>query len=333
MDDNAYVLTTIAKYLGLLNDNISLVAILNKKYTRFTLYYFKNIDNINLKYTNTQSLHSLIFSLLKSFKKNKLNYILASNYAAWIASYIFNIISDFKYSIILHGTDIRTLSQRPLYKKLPLLLSLKYAHKLFATTPDLLLYSKYVQRNFVYLPQPIDPDLFKPYGEYVELYGDPVVFVPTRLSEEKGATLILWILKFITINYPKAMVYLVKWRNNSYINFLQKFSNVKVISYIPRNVLPAWYRSVDIVIGQFKIGSPGMIELESMACGTPVVFYDKYLGYGVKSLNIREITEFIRNIIEDKEFRRIKINKGLNIINKYHLAPTVANTLLKEILS
>jgi glycosyltransferase involved in cell wall biosynthesis len=273
---------------------------------------------------NTTDTWRLIPTLKSIFANRDVDLINSNNYASWVAAEISGKVLGLPHIITLHGTDMRNLmhGRMTAVKRALLIRTLKASDIILATTLDLLRYSSIIGKQIHHLPLPINTDTFNCHAPRNELlFGDPVIFSPTRLQNIKGASDIIETLRRIVETYPHSHVYQVKWGDPQNISLLSSkvsSKNLTFVKYLPREQLPSWYVSADVVIGQMEIGILGCTELETMSCGTPVVVYDNYYGYGYSVKGSESAFEMAHIVISDRSFRRSLIEKGLRIVVEKH---------------
>jgi len=97
---------------------------------------------------------------------------------------------------------------------------------------------------------------------------------------------------------------------------------------IQRKDMPRYYKFADAVIGNMRIGTYGLVELEGVFCKTPVIQYTdpsmKIIvnGKDVKSPFLpysndpKTIAEVIDNIVTSKDFRDELMQKEYNFVKE-----------------
>lgn len=327
--DNAWVCQTLA---GALNERGHLAYVISKAKPGIGCLGSEYVFTIN----SDQLIPTFISVLAhKEVDIKEMDLINTNDYASWITGEFVKKFLNIPHIITLHGSDIRHLMQGKMsaLKRNLLVSTLKRSNLLFATTPDLLTYSYIIGREIFRLPQPINTDLFNDRASKNELlFGDPIIFSPTKLAQGKGAKNIIEILRRIVEDYPSSHIYQVKWGRPDYISMLLSIvppENLTLVDFIPRNLMPSWYVSSDIVIGQMALGSVGTIELEAMSCKTPVIVYDRYYDYGYRRRNLENAWEMTCNTISDHTFRKKLIEKGSKIIEEKHDVNLVVELYLK----
>jgi len=286
---------------------------------------------------DTIDTYKLMPTLKSIFANKDVDLINSNDYTSWVGAEISRKVLGLSHVVTLHGSDMRHLMEgmTPAFKRAFLIRMLKAADIILATTPDLLQYSQVIGKQISHLPLPINTEMFSDHASKNEmLFGDPVIFSPTRLQRIKGARNIVRILEKMVKAYSHSHVYQVEWGDPEYISLLSSkvpSKNLTFVRFLPRDVLPSWYVSVDVVIGQMGIGILSNIELEAMSCKTPVVVYDKYYGYGCPFRDPESAYEMAHKVVTDRIFRRSLVEKGSRIIHGKHDMERVAELYLKYV--
>lgn len=295
-------------------------------------------------------LGTTVTSLLTNGKirLRKVDVVNTNDTGAWIIGESLKDLLRIKHVITFHGTDIRRLVGRDMlpsipqnsvpsiFKKWILMEVVRRCDLLLATTPDLLKYSQVVKKRIMHLPQPIDTVAFNDRAVKKDsLFGDPIIFCPTSLRAVKGGRTIVQLLKRLVTSYPHSHIYQVRSGEPELLDALEKIPsrNLTIVEPIPHHLMPSWYVSSDVVIGQAVLGILSLIELEAMSCGVPVVVYDKYYGYGYETKDMESAWNMVNNILSDPVYRRNLIEKGKTIIREKHEAGFVADLYLKYLVS
>ena len=171
-----------------------------------------------------------------------------------------------------HGSDLRVSLNHFAWGRI-VRHNLKNCDKILVSTSDILGIAKRYREDAEYLPNPIDTELF---------YPKP----PTQKSERKRVLIASdsnWTVKGTDI----AIKALSKIKNKIEVSIIQhgpdfnKTSalasslglSLKVLPKVPHEKLNEYYWDADIVIDRFALGSLGLISLEAIACGRPVLVY------------------------------------------------------------
>jgi len=206
-----------------------------------------------------------ILSLSKYIKREKFD-IVHIHYAYFG---LFGILGGYPYWLHCHGTDVRRNLYHPLFKHITVS-SLKRAGKVFYSTPDLYEYVSKLRSDAIFLPNPIDTNLFSPVPNNTT--GKRILII-SRIDNEKGADKIFQAVKKIKEKHSEVEIAAFAWGRH-----LDTYKDAKVtfIARVEYAKMPTIINSFDIVIGQIELGSMGMSELETMACAKPVMCCFRY---------------------------------------------------------
>ena len=259
----------------------------------------------------------------------------------------------FRFPYILHcrGTDVRKNLRQPIIGDLTKIY-LKHAKKVLLSTPDLYEYVNKIRKDAMYVPNPIDTDLFRPKPKK----GNKIkILLCSGLKAGKGGEKILEAVKLIKKDYPNIEI------NSSGVglepkNQQQAIKNFNVYLIYPKEkiekfgvrLLPVvdnkkWSEIInehDIIIGQnvasnieyTSNGVLGMSELESMACGKPVVGYVRNELYKepppiLSTGKSSEIAEYVKMLIENKKERKKLGERARRWVVKYHDSKKIAREI------
>jgi glycosyltransferase involved in cell wall biosynthesis len=200
-----------------------------------------------------------------------------------------------------HGSDLRTTLKHPFWGRI-VRHNLRNCAKILVSTPDILGAAKTFREDAEYLPNPVDRLLFYP--------------KPLQASSDRKKVLIAsdsnWSVKGTDLAV-RALSKIKKQVDVSVIAHGADFARTKaladsldlrlnVLPKVPHEKLNEYYWNSDLVIDRFKIGSLGMISLEAIACGRPVVTYvsseyGENEDFPLKDVNTEEkIAEVIREL-------------------------------------
>jgi glycosyltransferase involved in cell wall biosynthesis len=143
---------------------------------------------------------------------------------------------------------------------------LKKADKIFYVTPNLLTYLKDVESKSLYLPNPVDTveagGHLAPPGEVSK------VLIFTRLDPIKGVERIFAAAERMSRNVELTAL---DWGPLA-SEYVRKYGRcVTFVKTIPHAGVGAFLRQFDVVIGQMLQGSLGLMEIEALAAGRPVI--------------------------------------------------------------
>lgn len=149
--------------------------------------------------------------------------------------------------------------------------NLKKCDMILVSTPDILDAAKRYREETEYLPNPVDTSLFYP--------------KPAKAHKEKLRVLVAsdsnWDVKGTDI----AIRALTRLKNEVEVFLIHKgrdFAKTVALADslgLHLNILPAtshenmnnYFWNADVVMDRFKLGSLGMVSLEAIACGRPVL--------------------------------------------------------------
>jgi len=144
--------------------------------------------------------------------------------------------------------------------------ALQGAQHLFYSTPDLASLVMAVRPDAEFLPNPVDTELFRP----AELDSDAAdVLIACSLSANKGVANILEAVRMLIAERPAIRITAIA--HGEAVSSFDDFPNVTLVSHQLRWKLPALIARHRVIVGQAHMGAIGMVELEAMSCGRPLV--------------------------------------------------------------
>lgn len=233
-------------------------------------------------------------------------------------AYLGNVgaLGGFPYILHCHGTDLRggTAVTRPLIRN-----ALREARHVFYSTPDLEHYVAAVRDDGEFLPNPIDTSQFRPITQAKDRSN---VLICCSLTEIKGAGRLLKACQALAQQRPDIRITAIG--GGHYTAAFQALPNVTVVAHQPRWKLPGLINQHGIVLGQVRLGSAGMAELEAMACARPVVTwfnelhaYDEPPPY-VPAVDSIDIVSAITTLADSPELRESLGAKGRAWVEEHH---------------
>jgi len=197
----------------------------------------------------------------------------------------------------------------------------------YCSTPDMLKpLREQVRYDVKWLPNPIDTDFFTPNGPKIKLEGNPAIFFPTRLHKDKRPDIGINIFRnHILKEFPNATLHFIKQPFNDYYAYWKnKLGENKTyhwdLSFMPRSELVKYYRGADLVMGGFSIGACGLMELETMACGTPVIVNDLY----ELKTPMPKLAPLSIKLLNDPVFKKKWIQRTVKYVRAVHGPEAVA---------
>ncbi len=180
----------------------------------------------------------------------------------------------------------------------------------------------------------VDTTMFNDKIEPLNLKKKKFTFLSAqKFGLEKGTDIIFEALKFCKTDFD---ILQVEWftqrteEEKTKIKELlkKKPSQMKFIPLIKRNELGKYFKSVDAVLGQMRVGFMGGIERDAAFCKVPVLCYidqsKPMIANGEeiippflpKSNNPKELAKLIDTVVEFKEFRDKLANEGFEFSKK-----------------
>ncbi len=210
--------------------------------------------------------------------------------------------------------------------------SIKKFDLYYVAIPNLLEKAKEVRPDATWLPNPVSGSpVTRKLGK---MEGRPAIFYPTRLHRMKSPEFGFVIFDKILERYPEAKLHLIRYHPNHsqyahYRSLLKRYEQYIVWhDFVPREQLPAFYASFDIVLGAFGKGLLNLVELEAMTVGAPVVSYDRY-EFIKRELD--ELPSFAVELLEDEKKRKAYAREGRAYVARAHNPATVGKTYLKNV--
>jgi glycosyltransferase involved in cell wall biosynthesis len=221
-----------------------------------------------------------------------------------------------------HGSDLRISLKHSLWKRI-VKHNLKNCGKVLVSTPDVLGIARQSRQDAEYLPNPVDTELFYP-KPVTPHEGKRRVLVASDLNwSVKGTDVVVRALNGIKDEVDVNIVgYGVDFdRTAALASSLGLCYNV--LPKVSHERLNEYYWNADIVIDRLKLGSLGMVSLEAIACGRPVITYvssefHEYKDFPLKDVNSEDkVAEAIQKADNDlwrKQYNYLMMNHETNAI-------------------
>jgi glycosyltransferase involved in cell wall biosynthesis len=209
-----------------------------------------------------------------------------------------------------HGSDVRTSIHHPLWGRI-VRHNLKSCSKVLVSTPDIVDLAKRFREDAEYLPNLVDSELFYPKPVMHHEGKKRVLIASDSNWSVKGTDIAIKALSKIKSEVEVNIIaYGTDFRKTValasslglHMNQLPKTTHEKLNQY---------YWSADVVIDRFKLGSLGVVSLEAIACGRPVVTY--------VSSEFPEQTGFpLKDIIAEKDIAKSLEEAGDDLWHEEH---------------
>jgi glycosyltransferase involved in cell wall biosynthesis len=225
-----------------------------------------------------------------------------------------------------HGSDLRSGLQHTVWRKI-VSYDLDKCDRILVSTPDILGIAKQFRDDSVYLPNPVDTRRFYPrkrgeQGEKVKVLiasdsnwrvkgTDIVIKALGRIRDRVEVSVIEYGVDFAkTCDLAKSL--------GVDLHTLPKVAHEEVREY---------YWNADLVIDRMRLGSLGMVSLEAIACGRPVVTYvsSEYPEYRDFPLKDCDTEERIITAIDEASMKLWE--REYSYLEKNHSVPDVLRRL------
>ncbi len=255
------------------------------------------------------------------------------------------------YTLHVHGTDIRGVVPGSLWGRetAPFL---RRARLVYYATPDLREWVEPFRRDAIFLPNPIETDVFvaaaakDAAGSAAESAarssGAPRalaqrdLLVGVRLSAIKGLPAILDTLRHLARSRPATTITIVAQGEGVASAVAAAGPAAIVVPRTSREELPALLRSHRLALGQLLVGAIGNYELECLASGVPVVTRFDYEGIYpspppiVAAAGGEEAAARIARLLDDDAAMAELAGRGPAWVEANHSAVTIAGRVLAD---
>lgn len=221
-----------------------------------------------------------------------------------------------------HGSDLRSSLSHPLWGRI-VRNNLKKCDRILVSTPDILGIAKQYREDTEYLPNPVNTELFYPKPATPKGKKKKVLIASDSNWKVKGTDLAIRALSKIKDKVDVSIIaYGVDFeRTLSLADSLNLYMNI--LPKVPHEKLNQYYWNADVIIDRFRLGSLGVVSLEAIACGRPVVGYvssdfPQYYNFPLKDVTtVKEIVQAIEaadNDLWKKEYDYFMAEHKLEII-------------------
>jgi len=192
-------------------------------------------------------------------------------------------ISGRPYTLHVHGTDIRGVRPGSAWGR-EVAPFLRRARLVYYATPDLREWVEPFRPDAIFLPNPIETDLFSPLEPApADDRARRDLLVGVRLSAVKGLATILDVIGRVVAARPGTTITIVGQGGGVAQAMALAGPDAILARRVARADLPDLIRGHRLALGQFLVGTFGNYELEAEACGVPVVMgFDRWAAYDSK---------------------------------------------------
>jgi glycosyltransferase involved in cell wall biosynthesis len=182
----------------------------------------------------------------------------------WVSHGIIGVLAGCSFFAQAHGSDLHLNLNNPLYRRVNRSV-LRHAKKVFYVTPNLRGYLKDFEEKALYLPNPVavpDAAQASPPTQVSK------VLIFTRLDQIKGVDQIFPAVERLS---RIVEVTALDWGSlaRDYVGKYQR--HVRFVKPVPHAGVGAFLQQFDVVIGQMLQGSLGLMEIEALAAGRPLI--------------------------------------------------------------
>jgi glycosyltransferase involved in cell wall biosynthesis len=171
--------------------------------------------------------------------------------------------------------------------------ALKCCNRIFVSTPDILERAKDYRPDAEYLPNPVDTILFYPKPLKSHEGKLRVLIASDSNWQVKGTDMAIRALSRLNETIDLSIIAHGKDLERTVLLAKSLRLPLNILQRVPHRDMREYYWSSDVVIDSFRLGSLGMISLEAISCGRPVVTYissryPQYSGFPLKNINTED---------------------------------------------
>jgi glycosyltransferase involved in cell wall biosynthesis len=183
----------------------------------------------------------------------------------WLTHGIVGVLAGRPFFAQAHGSDLHQNVDNPVYRRVTRSV-LKHATKIFYVTPNLRSYLRHVEDKLVYLPNPVDVP--EANGQVAPPSKVAKALIFTRLDPIKGVDRI-----FPAVERLSQIVGVTAFDWGPLApDYVGRYGHwVRFVKPIPHAAIREFLGQFDVVIGQMRQGSLGLMEIEALAAGRPLI--------------------------------------------------------------
>jgi glycosyltransferase involved in cell wall biosynthesis len=208
--------------------------------------------------------------------------------------------------------------------------NLKNCDKIIVSTPDLIDIAKKYREDAEYIPPAVDPKFFfpKPKNEHS---GKKKVLIASNFNWRKGTDIAIKALSKIKEDVEVSTIAQGPNFSEALALASSKGLTVNVLPKVPHQKMNEYLWSADVIIDQFRVGSPGTVVLEAIACNRPAITfvssaYPEYAEFEPKDVDSEDkIVEELGKVFTDDNI----LNAQRNYFLKNHKMDVAVQRYLK----
>jgi len=221
-----------------------------------------------------------------------------------------------------HGSDLRASLRHPLWGMI-VRHNLRKCDKVLVSTPDVLGIAKTFREDAEYLPNPVDTEIFYP-KPLPEHGGKKRVLIASDSNwSVKGTDMAIRALSKIKNDVDVSIIaYGVDFERTLSLAYSLGL-HVNVLPKVSHEKLNQYFWNADVVMDRFKLGSLGMVSLEAIACGRPVITYvsseyPEYNSFPLKDVatedEVIKVIEIADNDLWGKEYNYFRMQHVVDVV-------------------
>ena len=285
----------------------------------------------------------VLFYFLQLFRlhnKQKIDVVHTHDSIAFFASYMFGKITKtpniftFHASIFSQGSENAYGRIQTKIFKITNRFAARYADKLICVSKEMIKCARFAgaaDNKLILFYNPIDLSLFYPCKIKMRKNEKICLYVGT-LRPEKG-------IEYFVEAIPKVMericdVKFIIVGNGPIRNDLDKLikakkieQSVNLVGHVPRHEIVEYYQKADVLVMPSLREAQGIVALESMACGLPIIasniggipeiVKDNFNGFLVPPANISALSDAIVKVLSNPDLRRKLSNNAIDSAKEF----------------
>ena len=227
-----------------------------------------------------------------------------------------------------HGSDLRSSLKHRVWGRI-VRYNLKHCDKVLVSTPDILDIASEYRSDAEYLPNPVNTSIFYPKPLTAHEGKKRVLIASNSNWSVKGTDLAIKALSRIKDEVDVSIIRYGVDFDRTLALASSLGLRLNVLPKVPHDRVRKYYWDADVVIGTFKSGVLGMVSLEAIACGRPVITYvsseyPEYKDFPLKDVDVAD------KIVESMKITLNRLWKAeYNYLIKYHEPKMIAKKIYK----